>query len=133
MKDRETQQVLRRIERKLDVIIGGMERLVRLDLSLLNQERQDAMTIKDTIAKLQTDVRDNKDAADAVQKALRGYAQVNSDLTDQLKAALQNVAEETDVTALNDIVTQLEANNNELHAAAPAVAAAVVENTPAAA
>jgi predicted RND superfamily exporter protein len=120
----------KRIERKQDAIISGMSSMIKMGDGPRNKERQDTMAaIKDVIAKLQSDVRENKDASDAVQKALQTYAQVNSDLTDQLKAALASVAEEADVTALSDIVTQLEANNNELHAAAPATAAAVVENT----
>jgi chromosome segregation ATPase len=122
----------KRLERMLRAVIEGMSHLIKMEASLFNEERHDMASIKDTISQLQGDVRDNKDASDAVKKALQTYAQVNSDLTDQLKAALANVAEEVDVTALKDIATQLEANNNELHAAAGPTAAAVVANTPAA-
>jgi chromosome segregation ATPase len=117
-----------RIETKLDVII----RAEGLMSFIVNKERLDVMSIKDTIGQLQTDVRGNKDASDAVMKALQTYAQVNSDLTDQLKAALANGIDNADEDALKQIATDLEANNNELHAAAGPTAAAVVANTPAA-
>ena len=120
------------IMRQQDVIIRGLAQVVRLDVSLLNQERQDAMSIKDTIATLQNDVRDNKDATASVQAALETYAKANGDLTQQLKDALDKAdLDGADETALKQIAADLEANNSALHAAAPATAAAVVENTPA--
>jgi capsule polysaccharide export protein KpsE/RkpR len=90
------------------------------------------MSIKDTIATLQNDVRDNKDATASVQAALETYAKANGDLTQQLKDALDKAdLDGADETALKQIAADLEANNSALHAAAPATAAAVVENTPA--
>jgi hypothetical protein len=90
------------------------------------------MAIKDVISQLQADVKDNKDATASVQAALEGYAKANSDLTQQLKDALAGGLDNADEDALKQIAADLEANNNALHAAAPATAQAAVENTPAA-
>jgi uncharacterized protein YjcR len=130
MKDEGLKRRLDNLDRSLQRIERFLDAIFRAERLIYNQERQDSMTIKDTITQLQTDVRDNKDASDSVKTALEGYAKANSDLTQQLKDAIAKVADDTDVTALNNIATQLEANNAELHAAAPATAAAVVDNTP---
>jgi hypothetical protein len=127
-RDHDTQRQLRRIEQRVLDNSRKLDALIRAAGLILQEERLDAMAIKDTITKLQGDVRDNKNAADAVKTALEGYAKVNADLTQQLKDAIANDA---DAAALEEIATQLEANNAELHAAAPATAAAVVANTPA--
>jgi chromosome segregation ATPase len=130
MKDEGLKRRLDNLDRSLQRIERFLDAIFRAERLIYNQERQDSMTIKDTITQLQNDVRDNKDASDSVKTALEGYAKANSDLTQQLKDAIAKVADDTDVTALNNIATQLEANNAELHAAAPATAAAVVDNTP---
>lgn len=79
-----------------------------------------------TLDRLTADVKANTDATAAAAAALSGFVVTVADLTAKLQAAIAA----DDTAAIAAAADAIEANNVALSAAVPAVASAVVSNTP---
>jgi Asp-tRNA(Asn)/Glu-tRNA(Gln) amidotransferase B subunit len=100
--------------------------------AILNLESESTMASQKNIADLTTAVAANTNATKAAEDALNHYASSNADLAKQLADAIAANSATKDDPAIQAAIDALNANNTELTASVPVVAAAITTNTPAA-
>ena len=106
--------LLKRIEIKID----------RLILSAGKELERDMAEI-DEINNLKTKVQANTDAVSAAQTALKGFVDITTKLTQELKDAIA----QDNSAAIKEASDALDANNSQLLAAIPPMATAIMANT----
>jgi len=93
--------------------------------AISRQIRTDDMATKETLDRLKADVQKNTDAAAAAKDALTGFVTTVADLTKALQDAISG-GDEAEIKAAADA---LEANNETLTNAIPAISEAIPANT----
>jgi uncharacterized protein YoxC len=103
---------LSRIEHKIDAIVKTLGVIV----PAIQKEGKQLMSLADDIAKLTADVAAETSTVDSVVALLSG-------LSDTIKQLQGQITDPTSISALEDLINQIEANQNKL-------ANAVTANTP---
>ena len=121
------------IERMLGVLVqhlASIDRKVNHVIGHLHIELEELAMDRAQLDRLLKATRDNTDATQAAANALSAYVTSNAELTAKLKAALENVDDDSEeMTAVLEAANAIEANNETLKSHIPQVATAITDNT----